>query len=75
MRLPSRLCSHKPRRLNGPASYWVNVDQLDDVPAIRRSDRLTLCLPIADAQPVALNASFYDAFVQSLRLPKNLRKA
>jgi hypothetical protein len=60
---------------NGPASYWVNVDQLDNVPAIRRGDRLTLCLPIADAQPVALNVSFYDAFVQSLRLPKNPRKA
>jgi hypothetical protein len=30
----------------GPHSYRVRLDQLDDVPAIRQKGVLTLCLPL-----------------------------
>jgi hypothetical protein len=51
------------------SSVRLNVTQLDDVPAIRRGDRFTLCLPTDQAQQVSLQESFYEAFVGSLKLP------
>ncbi|WP_170991551.1 hypothetical protein [Bradyrhizobium elkanii] len=48
------------------------IGLLDDAPAIRRGAHLTLCLPLAEALPVSLAESFYDAFVGLLRLPQRL---
>jgi len=50
----------------GPRAYWVRLDQLDDVPAIRRRGVLTLCLPVDKALPVTLHESFYTAFIDAI---------
>lgn len=52
----------------GPGGYWVRLDQLDAVPAVRRNGRLTLALPCAEALSVSLEEPFYDAFVQAVAL-------
>ena len=52
----------------GPHGYWVRLDQLDEVPAVRRNGSLTLALPCAWALPVSLDETFYDAFVRAVTL-------
>lgn len=52
----------------GPQSYWVRLDRLDDVPAVRRGGCLTLTLPLDGAMPVLLTEPFYLAFVRSVAL-------
>ena len=52
----------------GSASYWVRLDQLDDVPAVKRRGALTLALPISRALPVSLAQPFYEAFVDAVAL-------
>ena len=42
----------------GEHGHWVRLDQLDEVPAIRRAGVLTLCLPISEAMPVSLSEPF-----------------
>jgi hypothetical protein len=46
--------------------FWVRLDQLDDLPAVRRNGSLTLCLPLDQALPVALNAPFSTAFILAI---------
>jgi hypothetical protein len=46
--------------------YWVRLDQLDDVPAVRRGKVLTLC--IERALPVSMDEPFYAAFVRAVAL-------
>jgi hypothetical protein len=48
--------------------YWVRLDQLDEVPAVRRGKHLTLCIPVADALPVSMHEPFYTAFVRAVAL-------
>jgi hypothetical protein len=48
--------------------YWIRLDQLDDVPAVRRGKVLTLCMPIERALPVSMNEPFYSAFVRAVAL-------
>ncbi|WP_439926190.1 hypothetical protein [Nitrobacter sp. JJSN] len=48
--------------------YWVRLDQLDEVPAVRRGKGLTLCIPVAHALPVSMNEPFYTAFVRAVAL-------
>jgi hypothetical protein len=48
--------------------YWVRLDQLDDVPAVRRGKVLTLCMPIERALPVSMDEPFYAAFVRAVAL-------
>lgn len=52
----------------GPAGYWVRLDQLDEVPAVRRNGVLTLALPCPRALPVSLDEGFYDAFVRAVTI-------
>lgn len=52
----------------GPEGFWVRLDQLDEVPAVRRNGRLTLALPCAEALPFSLARPFYEAFVRSVAL-------
>jgi hypothetical protein len=52
----------------GPNGYWVRLDQLDEVPAVRRNGRLTLALPCSAALPVSLNHPFYEAFMRAVAL-------
>ena len=52
----------------GEHGHWVRLDQLDEVPAIRRAGVLTLCLPISEAMPVSLSDPFYAAFVRAVAL-------
>ena len=52
----------------GEHGHWVRLDQLDEVPAIRRAGVLTLCLPISEAMPVSLSEPFYAAFVRAVAL-------
>lgn len=48
--------------------YWIRLDQLDDVPAVRRGKVLTLCMPIERALPVSMDEPFYAAFVRAVAL-------
>jgi hypothetical protein len=48
--------------------YWVRLDQLDEVQAVRRGKALTLCIPVKKAQPVSLSEPFYTAFVRAVAL-------
>lgn len=50
----------------GPAAYWVRLDQLDSVSAVRRNGSFTLALPIGEAQSVSLERPFYAAFVEAV---------
>ena len=52
----------------GPAGYWVRLDQLDEVPAVRRNGALTLALPCERALPVSLDEPFYAAFVRAVAI-------
>lgn len=52
----------------GQDGYWVRLDQLNEVPAIRRNGKLTLALPVDLAQPVSLEEPFYTAFVRAVAL-------
>lgn len=52
----------------GDAGYWVRLDQLDAVPAVRRRGGLTLALPLTEAMPVTLQEPFYAAFVRAVAL-------
>jgi hypothetical protein len=52
----------------GDHGHWVRLDQLDEVPAIRRAGVLTRCLPISEAMPVSLSEPFYAAFVRAVAL-------
>lgn len=52
----------------GPQGYWVRLDQLDSVPAVRRNGVLTLALPCDQAQAVSLDEPFYSAFVRAVAL-------
>lgn len=47
----------------GPEGYWVRLDQLDAVPAVRRGSVYTLACPLDQAMPVSLKDDFYAAFV------------
>lgn len=52
----------------GPDGFWVRLDQLDAIPAVRRAGKLTLALPLHRALPVALDEGFYSAFVRAVEL-------
>lgn len=52
----------------GQDGYWVRLDQLDEVPAIRRNGKLTLALSVGQAQAVSLAEPFYTAFVRAVAL-------
>lgn len=53
---------------DGMHAYWVRLDQLDEVPALRRGKVLTLCVPTEQALLVPLSQSFYSAFVTAIAL-------
>ncbi|MEH6952701.1 hypothetical protein V4R08_15625 (plasmid) [Nitrobacter sp. NHB1] len=48
--------------------YWIRLDQLDEVPAVRRGKALTLCMPIERALPVSMDEPFYSTFVRAVAL-------
>jgi hypothetical protein len=50
----------------GPQGYWVRLDQLDNLPAVRRAGAYTLAVPIAEALSVTLTEPFYAAFVRAV---------
>lgn len=52
----------------GQDGFWVRLDQLDEVPAIRRHKTLTLTLPTSQALAVSLAEPFYAAFVRAVAL-------
>lgn len=52
----------------GRSAYWVRLDQLDVARAVRRNGLLTLAMPVAEAQPVSMDRSFYAAFVEAVTL-------
>lgn len=53
----------------GSASYWVRLDQLDNLPAVRRGGVLTISMPLDHAQAVSMQQSFHVAFVEAIALP------
>lgn len=55
-------------RNDGQQAYWVRLDQLDDVPAVRPNGTLTLCLPAEHALPISHARPFYDALVAALTM-------
>lgn len=52
----------------GQDGFWVRLDQLDELPAIRRNKTLTLTLPTSQALVVSLAEPFYAAFVRAVAL-------
>lgn len=54
----------------GPDGYWVRLDQLDAVPAVRRGAFYTLACTIEHALPVSLRDDFYAAFISSIALAR-----
>jgi hypothetical protein len=52
----------------GPDGFWVRLDQLDAIPAVRRAGKLTLALPCDRAMPFALDEDFYSVFVRAVAL-------
>ena len=52
----------------GPDGYWVRLDQIDAVPAVRRGGVYTLACPLDRAMPVSLEVDFYAAFVEAVAL-------
>lgn len=52
----------------GPESYWVRLDQLDDLPAQRRGGSLTVSMPLQEALPVSMQRSFHAAFIDAVAL-------
>jgi hypothetical protein len=52
----------------GQDGFWVRLDQMDEVPAVRRHKTLTLTLPISEALPVSLAEPFYAAFVRAVAI-------
>lgn len=50
----------------GPDGYWVRLDQLDAVPAVRRGKVLTLACPLDRAMAVSLKENFYAAFCRAI---------
>ncbi|MEP9356888.1 hypothetical protein ABLE93_25490 [Xanthobacter sp. KR7-65] len=46
----------------GHQAYWVRLDQLDGIPLQHMAKKPVLILPLSQAQPVDMRASFYDAF-------------
>lgn len=52
----------------GPQGYWVRLDQLDGVPAVRRAGGLVLIIPLDKTLPVSLSEPFYEAFVRAVAL-------
>lgn len=52
----------------GPEGRWIQLGQLDDVPAVRLNGVLTLSLPADEAQAVSLREDFYTAFVRAVAL-------
>jgi hypothetical protein len=52
----------------GPQGYWVRLDQLDEVPAVRRAGGLVLVIPMDKTLPVSLSEPFYEVFVRAVML-------
>nr|WP_137830768.1 hypothetical protein [Methylobacterium sp. L1A1] len=51
-----------------PESYWIRLDQFDNLTVARRGASLTLAIPAEDAMPVSMRKSFHDAFLDAVRL-------
>lgn len=47
-------------------SYWVRLDQLDDVPAFQRNGSLTLSLALSESHPIALTTPFQTGFLAAI---------
>lgn len=52
----------------GLDGFWVRLNQLDAVPAVRRGSTYTLACPTDRALPVSLDQDFYSAFVMAVTL-------
>ena len=52
----------------GPDAYWVCLDQLDAVPAVRRGKSFTLACPTDRTLSISLDEDFYAAFVRAVAL-------
>ena len=52
----------------GHLAYWVRLDQLDAVPLQYMAKKPVLVLPLDQAQPVDMRASFFDAFFDAVSL-------
>jgi Holliday junction resolvase len=51
-----------------PHGYWVPLDQLDELPAMRLNGTFALWLPVYEALPVSLDEPFYEAFFRAVTL-------
>lgn len=52
----------------GAGGFWVRLDQLDDVPAVKRAGCYTLSIPTGRTLPVSPSEPFYDVFVRAVAL-------
>lgn len=49
-------------------SYWIRLDQFDNLTAERRGSTLTLSIPADASLPVSMRQSFHTAFVEAVTL-------
>ncbi len=51
-----------------PESYWIRLDQFDNLAAVRRGSSLTLAIPADAALSVSMRKSFHEAFLDAVTL-------